>query len=79
MKENDFFFVKNLGMFVVRMQKYPKSISIQKVSGTSTAPFLEYPCFIGFTLNSIAPNLHKIVCEKRIEVKIEIEISKDKK
>ena len=32
-----------------------------------------------FTLNSIGPNLHKIVCEKRIEVKIEIEISKDKK
>ena len=45
MKENDFFFGKNLGTPRVRMQKYPKSISIQKVSGTDTAPFLEYPYF----------------------------------
>ena len=28
------------------MQKYPKSISTQKVSGTDTAPFLDYLCFI---------------------------------
>jgi hypothetical protein len=50
MKENDFFFffffLKNLGTPGVRMQKYPKSTSTQKVSGTGTAPFLEYPCFI---------------------------------
>jgi hypothetical protein len=46
-KENDFFFfLKNLGMLGVRMQKYPRSMSIQKVSSTGTAPFLEYPCLI---------------------------------
>jgi hypothetical protein len=45
-KENDFFFLKNLGTPEVRMQKYPESTSTQKVSGTGTAPFLEYPCFI---------------------------------
>jgi hypothetical protein len=28
------------------MQKYPKSISIQKISNTDTVPFLEYPYFI---------------------------------
>ena len=49
MKENDFFFLKNLGMSGVCMQKYPKSTSTQKVSDTGTAPFLEYPCFIGLT------------------------------
>ena len=49
MKENDFFFfLKNLGTLGVRMHKYPKSASIQKVSGTGTALFLEYPCFIGY-------------------------------
>ena len=48
MKENDFFFfVKNLGMPGVRIQKYPKSTSTQKVSGTDMTPFLEHPCFIG--------------------------------
>ena len=47
MKENDFFFfLKNLDTLGVRMQKYPKSTSIQKVSGTCMTPFLEYPCFI---------------------------------
>jgi hypothetical protein len=46
MKENDFIFLKNLGMPEIRIQKYPKSTSTQKVSGTGTAPFLEYPCFI---------------------------------
>ena len=47
MKENDFFFfLKNLGMPGVCMQKYLKSTSTQKVSGTGTAPFLECPCFI---------------------------------
>ena len=42
-----FFFLKNLGTPGVRMQKYPKSTSTQKVSGMGRAPFLEYPCFIG--------------------------------
>ncbi len=47
MKENDFFFFFfNLGMPGVHMQKYPKSTSTQKVSGTNTAPFLDYLCFI---------------------------------
>jgi hypothetical protein len=46
MKENDFYSLKILGTHAVRMQKYPKSTSTQKVSGTGTAPFLEYPCFI---------------------------------
>ena len=32
------------------MQKYPKSTSTQKVSGTGTASFLEYPCFIASLL-----------------------------
>ena len=41
-----FVFLKNLGRRGVCMQKYPKSTSTQKVSGTGTAPFLEYPCFI---------------------------------
>ena len=41
-----FFFLKNLGTLGVRMQKYPKSTSTQKVFGMGTAPFLEYPCFI---------------------------------
>ena len=30
----------------VRKQQFPKDMSTQKVSGMSTAPFLEYPCFI---------------------------------
>ena len=52
MKENDFFyFLKNLGMPGIRMRKYPKSTSTQKVFGTGTAPFLEYPCFIAFNLH----------------------------
>ena len=42
-----FFFFLNLGTHGLRMQKYPKSTSIQKVSGTGTAPFLEYSYFIG--------------------------------
>ena len=46
-KENDFFFLKNLGTPGVCMQKYPKSTSTQKVSGTGMAPFFEYLCFIG--------------------------------
>ena len=49
-----FFFLKNLGTFRVHMQKYPKSMSTQKVSGTGTAPFLEYPCFIAFRSNGIS-------------------------
>jgi hypothetical protein len=48
MKENDFYFLKNLGTPGVRMQKYPKNTNTQKVSGTGTAPFLKYSCFIGF-------------------------------
>ena len=51
-----FFFLKDLGTPGVRMQKYPKSTSIQKVSGTSTAPFLEYPCFIGPHPPQFLPN-----------------------
>ena len=47
MKENDFFFLKNLGTLGVHMQKYPKSTSTQKVSGTDMTLFLEHPCFIG--------------------------------
>jgi hypothetical protein len=49
MKENDFFFfLKNLGTSEVRMQKYPKSTSTQKVSvsDTGTVPFLEYLAFL---------------------------------
>ncbi len=46
MKENDFFLLKNLGTPGVRMQKYSKNTSTQKVSGTGTALFLEYSCFI---------------------------------
>ena len=42
-----FFFFLNLGTHGLRMQKYPKSTSIQKVSGIGTAPFLEYSYFIG--------------------------------
>ncbi len=51
-----FFFLKNLGTPEVRMQKYPKNTSTQKVSGKSTVPFLEYPCFIAmntFLLTSL--------------------------
>ena len=44
-KENDFFFFEKFGMLRIRMQKYPKTTSTQKVSGIGTAPFLEYPCF----------------------------------
>jgi hypothetical protein len=44
MKENDFFFfLKNLGTPGVRMQKYPKNTSTQKISDMGTALFLEYP------------------------------------
>ena len=42
-----FFFFFNFSTPEVRMQKYPKSISIQKASGTGTTLFLEYSCFIG--------------------------------
>ena len=41
------FFLKNLGMSRIRMQKYPKSTSTQKVSSAGMVPFLEYLCFIG--------------------------------
>ena len=50
MKENDFFFWKNLGTPGVYMQKYPKRTSTQKVSSMGTAPFLEYSCFIVLSL-----------------------------
>ena len=47
MKENDFFFFwKFFGMPRVHRQQYPKGTSTQKISGTGTAPFLEYLCFI---------------------------------
>ena len=45
-----YFFWKILGMPGVSGQQYPKGTSIQKVSGTGTASFLEYPCFIGMTI-----------------------------
>ena len=55
MKENYYYFIlKNLGTPGVRMQKYPKSTSTQKVSGTSTVPFLEYMCFIEYKLLSLS-------------------------
>ena len=46
-----FFFVEKFGYawdtHAEVPHAYPKSASTQKVFGTSTAPFLEYPCFIG--------------------------------
>ena len=43
MKENDFFFFWKIWVRLrVRMQKYPKSKSTQKVSSTGMTPFLEY-------------------------------------
>ena len=45
-KENDFFFLKNLSISRVRMQKYRKSTSIQKVSSMGTTLFLKYSYFI---------------------------------
>ena len=41
-----FCFLKNLGTPVVRMQKYLKSTSIQKVFDKDTVLVLEYLCFI---------------------------------
>jgi accessory gene regulator protein AgrB len=44
MKENNLFFLKNLGTLGIRMQKYPKNTSTQKAFGTGTAPFFKYLC-----------------------------------
>jgi hypothetical protein len=48
MKENDFFFffVEKFGYAWGMRVEVPRSTSTQKVSGMSTALFLEYPCFI---------------------------------
>ena len=51
----------------VRKQQFPKDMSTQKVSGMSTAPFLEYPCFIAenrcffFLIETIAILLKNIL------------------
>jgi hypothetical protein len=79
MKENDFFFLENLDTSWVHMQKYPKSISTQKVSGTGTALFLEYPgfieCRIEYTIiisehDEYSDNIDKIIKTKLIEISL---------
>jgi hypothetical protein len=65
MKENEFFFLKNLGTFKVHMQKYSKNTSTQKVSGTSTAPFLEYLCFIVWKLEHCSYIFNVVSLERK--------------
>ena len=59
------FFLKNLGTFKVRMQKYPKNTSTQKVSGTNTVPFLEYLCFIVWKLEHCSYMFNVVSLERK--------------